>query len=286
MISNEILIQLCKEKVCGVLATVIFCDGLGPAQEGDCLFWANGTLVAGTVGGGANEQQVLQACAELDDKQKVVEVNSLLPGLLPSCGGMLQVRLDRLDLAENEDVAFLQKQQKAVSLSRLILFGAGHVVQELAWLADRNSFCCTVVDPRRELLISDNFPVTANLVCRSAREWLREGDVAVDDFIVIAGPDHATDLTVLELVAETHAHYIGVMGSKRKIGSFTEVLQKKSLYQSLEGRLFAPIGIDISSKRPSEVAVSIVAELISTRANSKVLAPVINSKPVLSIVPP
>lgn len=279
MISNELLIKLCKEKVCGILATVISCDGQGPAQKGDFLFWANGKLVAGTVGGGANEQQVLQACAELDDKQKVVEINSLLSGFLPSCGGTLQVRLDRLNLAENEDVALLQKRQKTVSLSRLILFGAGHVVQELAWLADRNSFCCTVVDPRQELMVSDNFPVTATLACKSVKEWLQEGNVVVEDFIVIAGPDHATDLTVLEQVAETRAHYVGAMGSTRKIGSFVKVLQKKSLYQSLEGRLFAPIGIDISSKRPSEVAVSIVAQLISIRANSKILTPVISGNP-------
>lgn len=272
MISNETLIKLCKEKVCGVLATVISCDGMGPAQKGDCLFWANGTLVAGTVGGGANEQQVLQACADLGDKQKVVEVDSsLLSGVLPSCGGTLQVRLDRLDLAEHEDIVFIQKQQKAATWSRLVLFGAGHVVQELAWLSDRNSFCCTVVDPRQDLMVPENFPVTATLVCTSAKQWLLEENVVMDDFIVIAGPDHATDLTVLEQMAETPAHYIGVMGSKRKIGSFTEILQKKSLYQTLEGRLFAPIGIDISSKRPAEVAVSIVAELISIRANSKVL---------------
>ena len=215
----------------------------------------------------------MQACVELDEKQKVLEVNSsLLSGFLSSCGGTLRVRLDRLDLGDQDDVTFLQKQQQTAPWSRLVLFGAGHVVQELAWLADRNSFRCLVVDPRQELLIADNFPGTVSLVCRPAKDWLREeGDVTMEDFIIIAGPDHATDLCVLEQVAKTRAHYVGVMGSKRKIGSFTEILQKKSLYQALEGRLFAPIGINISSKRPSEVAVSIVAELISIRANSKVL---------------
>lgn len=271
MIPKELLTQLCKDNVCGVLATIISSDGLGPAQTGDCLFWAAGALVAGTVGGGANEQQVLQACAELVEKQKVVEVNSLLSGVLPSCGGTLQVRLDRLDLAKLADVDFFKKQQVGMTGSRLLLFGAGHVAQELSWLADRNGFSCVIVDPRQQLMISDNFPVTATLVCGSVKEWLLEGHVTVEDFIVIAGPDHATDLSILEQVAETSAHYVGVMGSKRKIGSFTEILQKKSLYQSLEGRLFAPIGINISSKRPSEVAVSIVAELIAVRANSKVL---------------
>lgn len=280
MISNDLFKQLCKDEVCGVLVTVISTDALGPAQEGDSLFWADGKLIAGTVGGGANEQQVLQACAVLDEKQKVMEITPPLSGILPSCGGTLRVRFDRLNLAEKEDVAFLQKQRKRVPGSRLVLFGAGHVVQELTWLADRNNFRCVVVDFRQELMVSDNFPAAVSLDCCSAKEWLQEGDVAAEDYIIIAGPDHATDLSILELVAETSAHYVGVMGSKRKIGSFVEILQKKYLYQTLEGRLFAPIGLDISSKRPSEVAVSIVAELISIRANSKELTPVMNGKPV------
>jgi xanthine dehydrogenase accessory factor len=271
MISNNLLIQLCKDEVCGVLATVISTDGLGPAQKGDSLFWADGKLVFGTVGGGANEQQVLQVCAELRESQKVMEINTLLSGVLPSCGGTLQVRFDNLDLKRVTDIDFLKKQLKGAARSRLILFGAGHVVQELAWLADRNGFSCTIVDPRQELMVADNFPSTVSLVRSSADEWLAKDDVVVQDFIIIAGPDHATDLSVLEQVAETHAHYVGVMGSKRKIGSFIEILQKKSLYQILEGRLFAPVGIAISSKKPSEVAVSIVAELIAIRANSKVL---------------
>jgi len=266
MISSDLIQQFCKEKLCGVLATVLSVDSSGPAQQGDYLFWADGKLLAGTVGGGENELQVLKACADFSKKQQVVSIFSPPSGLLPSCGGKLEVRLTRLDLAKEEDIALLKKQQKGDSRNRLLLFGAGHVVQELAWLADRNRFSCVVVDPRRELMINSNFPAGVGLRCCSADEYLRENIVSADDYIVIAGPDHAVDLQALELVATTQAHYVGVMGSKRKIGSFTEILQKKSLLQLFDGRLFAPIGIDISSRKPSEVAVSIVAELISIRA--------------------
>jgi len=266
MISNDLIEKLCKDKICGVLATVVSTDGFGPAQKGDCLFSVAGKLVAGTVGGGANEKQVLEACARLSEKRKVIKIVSQSVGFLPSCGGILQVRLDLLDLAQKEDSTFLKKQQKKVTDSRLLLFGAGHVAQELAWLADRNGFLCVVVDPRSELLVSANFPASVSLVCCSVDEWLQRSTVAGNDYLIIAGPDHATDLAVLEKAAGTEAHYIGVMGSKRKIGSFTKVLREKSLLQLVEGRLFAPIGLKIASRRPSEVAVSIVAELISVRA--------------------
>ncbi len=266
MIPNKVIEQFCEDKISGVLATVIRTDGLGPAQKGDYLFWAADKLVAGTVGGGANEKQVLEACARLSEKRKIIKIVSPLAGSLPSCGGILEVRLDRLDLTQKEDIVFFKKQQKDTGGSKLLLFGAGHVVLELAWLADRNGFSSVVVDPRSDLLLSEKFPADVNLVCSPVDKWLQKNNVTESDYIIIAGPDHATDLAVLEQAAATQAHYIGVMGSKRKIESFTKVLRKKSLFQLIEGRLFAPIGLKIPSKRPSEVAVSIVAELISVRA--------------------
>jgi len=268
MISDTLIRKLCSDKVCGVLATVISSDGLGPAQKGDSLFWADGQRVAGTVGGGENEQQVLQACAKFHEKQQVLEISSRLSGLLPSCGGTLQVRLELLDLSEPKAVALLKKQGRKKTENRLLLFGAGHVVQEVCWLADRNGFSCVVVDPRQDLMVAANFPVATFLACSSVDKWLQKERVREEDYIIIAGPDHGTDLAVLELAAETAAHYIGVMGSSRKIGSFIEILKKKSLYSLLGDRLFAPIGIDIPSRKPPEVAVSIVAELISVRAKS------------------
>jgi len=268
MISDILIEQLCKEKICGVLATVLAMDGLGPAQKGDSLLWAEGKRIAGTVGGGENEKQVLQACAELDEKQKVLEISSRLSGLLPSCGGTLQVRLQQLDFSDPEVVELLKNQQKTAAGNRLLLFGAGHVVQELCWLATRNDFSCVVVDPRKDLMIPGNYPGGTDLFCCLVDSWLQREDVRKGDYIIIAGPDHAGDLTVLEQAAETAAHYIGVMGSRKKIKSFIDILKKKSLYSLLENRLYAPIGIDIPSRKPPEVAVSIVAELISVRAKS------------------
>ncbi|RUM43583.1 MAG: hypothetical protein DSY80_05355 [Desulfocapsa sp.] len=268
MISDTLIKQLCRDKVCGVLATILSTDGLGPAQKGDSLLWVDGKRLAGTVGGGENEQKVLQVCAEFREKQQVLEIKSSLSGLLSSCGGTLEVRFEQLDFSDPEGVEVLKKQGIERTGSRLLLFGAGHVVQEVSWLADRNGFFCLVIDPRQDLMISAHFPVGTTLACCSVDNWLQKERVREEDYIIIAGPDHATDLAVLELAAGTVAHYIGVMGSSRKIASFTKILKKKSLYSHLTGRLFAPIGIDIPSRKPPEVAVSIVAELISVRAKS------------------
>ncbi len=82
MIPQLILNELCHKKVCGVMATVLSSDGHGPAKPGNSLFWAEGKLVFGTVGGGSNEQQVLEACANLTAKKLVLEISSFFTGML------------------------------------------------------------------------------------------------------------------------------------------------------------------------------------------------------------
>ncbi len=323
------------------MATVISADGHGPATPGDRLFWTEGGLATGTVGGGSNEQQVLEACAKLTTEQQLLAISSFLPTTLPSCGGSLQVLLEKIDFSGPEGDSFWQTVQQLIpgpaphslltlltesnvqpchilvsetgvvatlgkgcgslelppallqqlmenkqsclqeipshSLQhpcfiqplnhkgRLFLFGAGHVAQEVAWLADRTGFQVTLIDPRRQLMEAKRFPAACSLHVNDAKQFFADNTVGSRDFLVIAGPDHSSDLAALEQAGGTSARYIGVMGSKNKIGSFEKVLRKKNLWQTLGGRLHAPIGIAIPSKDPAEVAVSIVAELIAVR---------------------
>ena len=252
------------------MATVISSDGQGPARAGNRLFWSEGKLIAGTVGGGSNEQQVLEACATLTTEECVVEISSFLPGTLPSCGGTLQVKLERVDFGKPEEAAFWKNEQELSHQGTLFLMGAGHVAREVAWLADRNGFPISIVDPRQELMQADRFPQNASLYLEKGVQFISENRPKANDFIIIAGPDHATDLAVLEEAATTSAHYLGVMGSTKKIASFKKILKKKELWQAVKERLYAPIGIQITSKSPTEVAVSIVAELIQVRAQSSI----------------
>jgi xanthine dehydrogenase accessory factor len=268
MLSELLYNELCQNGTCAVVASVISSDGNGPARKGDRLLWADGHLIAGTIGGGSNEQQILQACARLSSQEQIIEVNSFLPGTLPSCGGTLQIKLTKIDFTNAKEAAFWQKELSKNAQGQLYLMGAGHVAREVAWLADRNDFQLHIVDPRNDLLQTDRFPDSCSLYCESGNHFFSGHSPSTKDFIIIAGPDHATDLAVLEHAATTSAQYIGVMGNTKKIDSFQEILKKKKLWQAVEKRLHAPIGIKIPSKTPSEVAVSIVAELIQVRAHS------------------
>ncbi len=349
MITELFFNTLCQTRQSGVMATVLSADGHGPASPGDRLFWTDGGLAAGTVGGGSNERQVLESCAQLATKQQLLSIGTSLSTSFSACGGSLRVLLERINFSdpagdsfwktvqqlipgpaphifltlitgpnghpfhilatETDVVATLGKGCESLELTpvllqqlmekeqsglqtiaplssqysffiqplnrrgRLFLFGAGHVAREVAWLAERTGFQVTLVDPRNELMAAERFPAACNLYVKDAEQFFLDNTVGQKDFVVIAGPTHAADLTTLLLAGETSVHYIGVMGSQKKIGSFETVLKNKDLWQSLKGRLHAPIGIAIPSKSPAEVAVSIVAELIAIRNQPSINSP-------------
>ncbi len=270
MISKKLLDTLCSNQSSGVLATVIGTDNNGPARKGDRLLWVDGKLVAGTVGGGSNEQQVLDACVALTADKEIITINSFLPGILPSCGGTLQISLEKIHFGNTKEVASLYQELTLQQGDKLLLMGAGHVAREISWLAARNGFQIHIIDPRQELMQAENFPQNCQLSIQKSTDFLTEKSACSQDFIIIIGPDHATDLAILKQAIQTSAHYIGVMGSKKKIASFKKILTEKELWQKAADRIYAPIGLPISSRTPTEVAVSIVAELIQVRAQSSI----------------
>jgi len=73
---------------------------------------------------------------------------------------------------------------------------------------------------------------------------------------------------VLKQAVKTKARYIGMIGSKKKIRTLYQNLIEEGILKDALARVHAPIGIDINSETPEEIAVSIVAELIKVRGES------------------
>ena len=79
-------------------------------------------------------------------------------------------------------------------------------------------------------------------------------------------------LTRSEPVSYTHldvykrqAHYVGMIGSKRKRDGIYSFLRSEGFSEDDFGRVHSPIGLEIGAETPEEIAVSIVAELIAAR---------------------
>ncbi len=151
---------------------------------------------------------------------------------------------------------------------KIAVFGAGHVAQALVPLLATLDCNIECIDPRQEWL--DKMPEFPNLRKHLA---LTPSTLVVelppDTFIVSITQGHAHDVPILEeaLKKEKPFPFVGVIGSKQKGNRIkNELLQKGVATARLES-LHCPIGLDIGTNSPVEIAISIAAELLQVRGN-------------------
>jgi xanthine dehydrogenase accessory factor len=145
------------------------------------------------------------------------------------------------------------------------IFGAGHVSQQLTPLAKKVSFKAVVIDDREMFANRGRFPDADEVIVSEFEKCFDQLNIDESSYIVIVTRGHLYDGFVLEQAIKTNARYIGMIGSKKKIQTLYQNLMKKGIYKETLDRVYAPIGIDINSETPEEIAVSIVAQLIKVR---------------------
>ena len=84
-------------------------------------------------------------------------------------------------------------------------------------------------------------------------------------YILIVTRGHRDDMRVLAWAVKTDARYLGMIGSKRKVLSVYQALEREGFAPELFDRVNAPVGLEIGALTPEEIAISIAAELISVR---------------------
>jgi len=147
----------------------------------------------------------------------------------------------------------------------LYLFGAGHVSQNVARVAKVAEFEVTVVDDREEFAKRDNFPDADLIMVGDFRESFDCLEFTGNEYVVILTRSHELDAAVLEQALGRPARYVGMIGSKRKVEAILDAMRENGFTDGDIERVHAPIGIPIDAETPGEIAVSIVAQLISVR---------------------
>jgi xanthine dehydrogenase accessory factor len=148
---------------------------------------------------------------------------------------------------------------------RMLLIGAGQITEYLATMALFNGFAVTVCDPREEYRTA--WPIPAARVTSEMP----------DDVVKVFRPDRRScvvalthdpkldDLALMEAL-ESAAFYIGAIGSRRNNQARHARLREHfGLGEQALLRLRGPIGLYIGSKTPSEIAVSIMAEILAVK---------------------
>ena len=137
---------------------------------------------------------------------------------------------------------------------RLVAVFASPVAVQLVHLAAHVGYACVVLDPEHDL--------DGATTVRTA------ADAAIDDRtdVVVTDHDHPALGDVLADVLGTPARWIGVMGSLRHTAPHVALLRERGLAEEQIARVHRPIGLDIGSRSPAEIAVSTVAGLLADRA--------------------
>ncbi|MFC2076209.1 XdhC family protein [candidate division KSB1 bacterium] len=147
----------------------------------------------------------------------------------------------------------------------LYIFGAGHVALPLARIAGMIGFDLTIIDDREEFANRERFPMAHRVIVRPFEKVFEELAIDNRSYIVIITRGHNYDELVAESALKTPARYVGMIGSKHKIGIVRRNLLASGLSEDQIDRLHAPIGVKIGSDTPEEIAVSIAAEIIRVR---------------------
>jgi len=156
-----------------------------------------------------------------------------------------------------------------VSGGIVCVFGGGHIAQELVPLLARLDFRCVVFDDREEFARSDLFPGADKVILGEFGQIGKYLKLTEKDFAVIVTRGHLWDLEAWAFALDSPAAYIGIIGSRTK----HEFVKKQLLGRGFGGdvinasRVHAPIGIQIESETPAEIAVSIAGELVLCRAH-------------------
>ncbi|MFH1976038.1 MAG: XdhC family aldehyde oxidoreductase maturation factor [Pseudomonadota bacterium] len=148
----------------------------------------------------------------------------------------------------------------------VILCGAGHISACVAPLAKMVGFKVIVLDDRREFANRERFPMAERICVGPFVQTLGEISITKSSYIVIVTRGHAFDKAVLKTVLDSDPAYIGMIGSIRKRDALYDALIKEGASQEKLSTVYSPIGTEIDAQTPEEIAVSIVGELIKTRA--------------------
>ncbi len=147
---------------------------------------------------------------------------------------------------------------------RLFIVGATHTAVPLCRLAKVLGFHVTVIDARSAYATADRFPDADELLLARPDEILASGCTA-SIAVVILTHDSKFDLPALTSALNAGAGYIGILGSRRNHERRKTELRKQGFSDADLSRIRAPIGLNLGGRRPEEVALAILAEILAVR---------------------
>ncbi|HEU4563498.1 MAG TPA: XdhC family protein [Gemmatimonadaceae bacterium] len=148
----------------------------------------------------------------------------------------------------------------------LVIFGATHVAQPLTTMARALGWRTVVVDGREHFATRERFPDADELHVANLGDFAERLRCTPSTFVVLTAHDYKYELPVLRAVLAREPAYIGLLGSRRRGEALRDFLRQEGVDEAALRRIHVPVGLDIGAATAPEIALSVLAEAVATRA--------------------
>lgn len=236
-----------------VSVTVVDTLGSTPQDRGAKMLVTAAGRQHGTVGGGKIEARAIQEARAMlaDDSAPKTRFFqwSLEKDIGMTCGGIVRVYFEVFNVAR----------------WNIVVFGAGHCAAALIETLEKLDCRITCIDPRSEWL--DHLPDSPKL--RRVRTDDMPAEVAkIPDgaYVLLMTMGHTTDRPILIEILRTRTFpYLGVIGSNAKAKRLRQDVLDAGLPEEMTKAFLCPVGLEVGSSHPHEIAISVAAQLLQIR---------------------
>ena len=245
--------ELTESGVPFVAVTVVDTVGSTPQDRGAKMLVTSDGRHTGTIGGGKIEARAIEEAKQLlaDDAAPKTRFFqwSLEKDIGMTCGGIVRVYFEAFN----------------VTRWNVVVFGAGHVANALVDLLLRLDCRVTCLDTREEWL--SRLPSSPKLKKLHSTDLPAEvAKIPEGAFVLLMTMGHTTDKPILIEILRTRTFpYLGVIGSNAKAKRLRQDILDAGLGEEMTKAFFCPVGLEIGSNHPQEIAISIAAQMLQIR---------------------
>ena len=152
---------------------------------------------------------------------------------------------------------------------QLIVLGAGDDARPLVRFAAEVGFRVVVVDRRSGLLTHERFPAAALLVESPGAELAEVLPLDEECYAVVMNHNFADDQAYVRALFRSPVAYVGMLGPRQRTERILRNVAAEGGRPIDEGRVYAPVGLDIGTDGAEQVALAVIAELLAVRSGRR-----------------
>jgi xanthine dehydrogenase accessory factor len=219
----------------------------------------DGKIVAGTLGGACPDSVIIAKSLEVLGRNEPMMVKIYLEDTKEAlkgislnrndeihvetfCGGVMEVFIE----------PFTQRKRAIIMSSG----GKDEIEINLVSLLDKAGLQTVLVDPNPEMAASKAIIKTSSDIQNGSFR------ISQDDFVVVLTKGNE-DIRVLKMISLYRPRYVGLLASRKRFDGDIKALRAEGVEQEFMDSIHSPIGLDIGAITPFEIAISIVAEIIT-----------------------